>query len=125
MANPATVAHIQERWRSLAGTDLIRAETYLQAAWEVLTAEVPGLDDRLTAETVSEALVVHVLCEMTLRVLRNPEGKLEETIDDYRYRRDRLVSSGVLYVTPEEVSYLTPSGYKRAKTVRLVAHGDT
>jgi hypothetical protein len=47
---------------------------------------------------------------MVLRVLNNPEGKLQETIDDYTYRLDQSVSTGALYLSDAESSLLTSSG---------------
>jgi hypothetical protein len=43
---------------------------------------------------------------MVLRVLNNPNGKLQETQDDYSYRLDAAVSTGALYVSEAEVALL-------------------
>jgi hypothetical protein len=56
------------------------------------------------------SLVVQIECAMVLRVLNNPEGKLQETIDDYTYRLDQSVSTGALYLSDAESSLLTSSG---------------
>ena len=60
---------------------------------------------------------------MALRVLRNPDGKVEESIDDYRYRRDALLASGVLHVTDDELADVTP-GRRQRRSIRLVTLGD-
>ena len=47
---------------------------------------------------------------MVLRVLRNPNGVRQESIDDYTWIRDNAVSAGLLYVADDEVENLSPSG---------------
>lgn len=123
MANPATVADIEARWRSLSTQQTTNAEALLDDAWAMLLSRRPTLEADITAGTVSEANVIRVICAMVLRVLRNPEGKLEETIDDYSYRRDSATSTGGLYITPDELADLTP-GRASHRSVRLVAYGD-
>lgn len=123
-ANPATVAHIEARWRPLTTQETTNATAFLGDAWWMLTSRRPSLEDDMMAGTVSEGNVIRVVTAMVLRILRNPEGKLEETIDDYRYRRDSLVSSGALHVTSDELADVTP-GRARPRSVRLVAHGES
>lgn len=125
MANPATTADVAARWRSLTADEEIVAGTLLDDAWAVLLARRPTLEADITAGTVSEANAVRILAAMVIRVMKNPDGKRSETIDDYSYTRDELVSSGLLYVSADELADLTPNGYKRAKSVRLVAHGES
>ena len=123
MPNPATVADIEVRWRPLTEADSTTASTLLGDAWWILVGRLPSLEGNMAAGTVATENVVRVLTAMVLRVLKNPEGKLEEQIDDYRYRRDSVVSSGTLQVTADELADLTP-GRARPKSVRLVAYGD-
>jgi hypothetical protein len=56
------------------------------------------------------SLVIQVQCAMVLRVMNNPEGKLEETSDDYTYRLDQAVSTGALYLSDAETLLLGSSG---------------
>ena len=123
MANPATTADIEARWRPLSAQETTNAEALLDDAWALLIARRPTLDADIAAETVSEANVIRVVVAMVLRVLRNPDGKLEEKIDDYSYRRDSATSTGGLYVTSDELADLTP-GRRRQRSVRLVVYGD-
>lgn len=123
MANPATVADLEARWRPLTTLETTNAEALLEDAWALLLSRRPNLEDDLTDETVSEANVVRVVAAMVLRVLRNPDGKLEESIDDYRYRRDSALSAGVLYVTADELAGISPGRAVR-RSVRLVVYGD-
>ena len=123
MANPATIADIEARWRPLSTQEAINAEAYLGDAWWLLQGRRPTLDADLTAGTVTEGNVVRIVTAMVLRILKNPDGKVEESIDDYRYRRDSLMASGLLSVTDDELADITPVRAKR-NSVRLVVHGD-
>ena len=40
----------------------------------VILSEFPLIQDRITANTLAESVVVMVVCRMVMRVLRNPEG---------------------------------------------------
>jgi len=123
MANPATTADIEARWRPLAALETTNADALLDDAWALLLARRSTLEADITAGTVSEANVVRVVVAMVLRVLRNPDGKLEEKIDDYSYRRDSATSTGGLYLTDDELADITP-GRRRRSSVRLVVYGD-
>lgn len=121
MANPVTVDDLADRWRPLSSQEQTNAQALLDDAWALLTTRLPSLEDNLTAETVSTANLVRVECAMVLRVMRNPDGLLQESIDDYSYQRDAAVSAGALYVTTAELGDLTPGGKVRRST-RLVAY---
>ena len=123
MANPATVADIAARWRPLTAQETINANAYLTDAWALLLSRRPSLEADITAGTVTAANVVRVVCAMVLRILKNPEGIVEYAIDDYRARRDALLSAGLLMVTGDELADITP-GRARHKSVRLVIYGD-
>lgn len=124
-SNPATVDDIVNRWRPLSDQEWANAEYLLDDAWALLHSptKAPNLDADITAGAVSKGNAVRVIVAMVLRVLRNPEGFLEESIDDYRYRRDSLISSGALHVTAAELAAVVP-GRKSTRSVRLVAHGE-
>lgn len=124
MANPATVTDLEARWRPLTDLERINAEALLGDAWWLLLGRRAGLEDAITAGTVSEGNVVRVLAAMVLRVLKNPSGYIQESIDDWSGRRADLVSSGVLHVTDDELSDLTPGGARRTGSVRLVVYGE-
>lgn len=116
MANPARVTDLESRWRPLTAAERDVAAVLLEDAWQILLARVALLQSRLevvapaTAPELDEALVVAVECAMVLRVLRNPDGKRQESIDDYSWTRDNAVSAGLLYATDEELDMLAPSG---------------
>lgn len=111
--NPAIANDLAARsLRPLSEVELAWGATRLDDAWNIIIARLPSLDVRLNefppASLVS--LVIQVECAMVLRVLNNPDGKLEETIDDYTYRLDQSVSTGALYMSDAEFSLLGSSG---------------
>lgn len=124
MPNPAVPEDIESRWRPLTDAEALIAQTLLDDAWQIAVTRRPDLEANIQSGKVAQANVVRILAAMVIRVLSNPEGILEESIDDYRYRRDSLVSSGALSITPEELADLTVGGSKRSSSVRLVAYGD-
>lgn len=108
--NPATPTDLELRWRPLT-TDERGVATYLlDDAWELIQARVPKVKERVDDGSLPTGLVIAVETSMVLRVLRNPEGKRQEAIDDYSWTRDQAVSSGLLYLADEELSLLSPAG---------------
>lgn len=124
MPNPAVYQDIEDRWRPLTAAEIVIAPTLLDDAWWMVVGRRPNIEANMADGTVLEANVIRILASMVRRVLLNPEGLLEESIDDYRMRRDSLVSSGVLRIEPDELFDLSPSGTRRPNSVRLVAYGD-
>ena len=126
MANPATIADIEARWRPLTEQETTNATAFLEDAWWLILGRLPLIEDYIDAGTVSEGNVKRVVVAMVRRMLRNPEGNrvVEESIDDYRQRRELLVGNDSLYLTPDELADLTP-GRATRRSVRLVAYGDS
>ena len=125
MIGPASVQDLTARsLRPLSTLETTVAGVLLDDAYARVVARVPSV-----AGWVSDPdrmrLVVQVQCAMVLRVLGNPDGKLEETIDDYRYRLDSAVSSGALYVSDAEAALLgsTPGISDGAFTIRPAGSG--
>lgn len=108
--SPATANDLANRsLRTLSTQELIVGSVLLDDAWNVIVSKVPSVGTRLDAtpaDLIFRALVVQVQCAMVLRVLNNPDGKLEEAGDDYRYRLDQAVSTGALYLSDAEASLL-------------------
>lgn len=113
-ATPADVA----AWRSLTPAEQIAVATQLEFASEIIRAELPDIDTRIAAGTLSTALAKHVAVQMVLRHLANPDGirttTTEKAIDDYRKSvtetRDRAVSDGSIYLTETERKMLSKRG---------------
>lgn len=113
MSEPfAVIADVENRWRSLTDEEAVVAETFLDHASLIFRAALPGLDDRIAADTTLTLgeLVRHEVAESVRRTMLNPEGWREVAIDDYRRIRDAALSSGALFVTEEQIDRLRPVG---------------
>lgn len=112
MTNPATTADLVLRWRPLSAQETTNGQTFLDDAWRMLRRKVTGLEASIAADTTGDlsAECVRVMATAALRVMKNPDGKSQEAVDDYSWQRDQAVSSGLLYFTDEEIADLTPGG---------------
>lgn len=122
--NPASSDDLVGRsLRTLSAQEISVGSTLLGDAWTILNTEIPTLAARIDADIAFTNLVVQVECAMVLRVLNNPNGKLEEAVDDYSVRFDAAVSSGALYLTDVERDLLGrgDGGSDTAFTIRRVA----
>jgi hypothetical protein len=125
--NPVEVSHVVARYPgTLTPAQQVNAEAYLSDIWSIVLSRRPLIEDYMTATTVPTSEVIRVVSNAVVRKLLNPEGKSEESIDDYRYKYggDRL---GDLYLTDEDLADLTPpyTGVGRHNSVRLVAYGES
>lgn len=123
MPNPTTIADIEARWRPLSDAEKVNANAFLLDAWAEILSRRPNLEADVTASKVSTENVIRVVCAMVLRVLRNPEGWDQESVDDWSGRRNSLVADGILRIAPDELASITP-GRATRRSVRLVVHGD-
>lgn len=124
--SPASVPDVEARFRPLSDSEKLNAEAWIADSWDILVGHRPDLPDQID-DAVSASSVIRVICSMVIRRLQNPEGKSEESIDDYSYKRDPSTASGDLYVKNSELDSVTPSdtGPRRTNSVRLVAYGES
>jgi len=118
------VADLEARWRPLTAAETVVATAMIDDAMTLLTVRRPTLLADVTAGLVTQESVVFVVSAMVLRVLKNPESKRQESIDDYAWTRDTAVSSGALYVSDDELRLLTGVVISRVRGVRLVSGGE-
>lgn len=109
MDNPVGVPDVVNRFRPLNDVETALTEHLLVDAWEELLApgKVPDLEARVASGLVRPGLVTRVVTAMVIRVLRNPEAIRQWQVDDATFTRDSLVSSGLLFVSDDEVGLLT------------------
>ena len=123
MANPATNADITARWRPLSTQEATNADTFLADAWVMLKRRmaVEGVDIEAEMATDADlkADVVRVLAPAVLRVMKNPDGKSREAIDDYSWSRDEAVSAGLLYFTDDELDGLIPGAGEKGRAFMI------
>lgn len=126
MANPATVDDLVKRsLRPLSDAERAVGQEMLDDAWAIVLSQKPFVDEKQQEDVSFRRLVVQVLCAMVLRVLNNPNGKLEESGDDYSYRLDAAVSTGALYLSDAELALLGvgPGDSSGAFTIRPLGWG--
>lgn len=92
--------------RALTDVELMWATTALEDVEAMLETRIPDLLTRAEIGTPFHRLVIQVEAAAVLRVLRNPDGVLEESGDDYRRRLDAAVSTGQLYISEAEFARL-------------------
>ena len=113
MPNPASLEDVQSRWKTLAGQEAGTAQTFLDDAWVMLKRRLPDLETRLedndplAAQADLIATAVRVLCSAVIRVLKNPDGAVEEDIDDHRIKYGDAGPDGVLGFTQDELDDLS------------------
>lgn len=107
MANPATVDDLVRRsLRPLSDDEKRVGAQWLEDAWSILVTQKPFVADKTDQDAPYRGLVVQILCAMVIRVLNNPDGKYQESGDDYSYSRDAAVSTGALYVSDSELGLI-------------------
>lgn len=93
----------------------------------MLRRRISSLDADIAADESGdlEPEVIRVLCTAVLRVMKNPDGKRQESIDDYSWTRDQAVSSGLLYFGDGELSALLvdDSGPSGAFSFSMIGSG--
>jgi hypothetical protein len=119
MTNPATTADVAARWRPLSAQETTNASTFLADAWLMLRRHFTRLGVDLEAEVATDSDlsddVVRVEVAAVLRVMKNPDGKRSESIDDYTWTLDQAVSAGLLYFTTDELDGLLPGSAIRGR----------
>jgi hypothetical protein len=113
MPNPAIVQDVEARFRPLTTAEQDIAQALLDDAWAVLLATVPTIESRLDSGALSPDLARFVIVAMALRVLRNPNGIRQWSVDDYSETRDSALSTGSLYVSDDEAALLSGTAARR------------
>jgi hypothetical protein len=124
MANPATAADLESRWRPLSDLETTNGETFLDDAHVMLKRRFvmreADLDALLAAdEDDFAAAVIRVMTTAVLRVMKNPDGLVREKIDDYEWQRGQAISDGFLYFTDEELDELLPGAGVQGRAYSL------
>lgn len=105
------------------------AEVDLQLDALVLKAEqrvavkIPSLAARVDGGEVEIATVQGVIEDMVLRVVKNPRSLRTLGLDDFQATIDSSVSTGMLYLSADEIALLSPPVRSRVGTIGLVIPG--
>jgi hypothetical protein len=106
--NPVVTADIEARWRPLTAAERDVAQAFIDDSWAVALTQVPGIEARMAAGTLSVDIVVKVVSAMVLRILKNPDGLRSWSVDDASFTRDQALSAGLLYLADTELAELMP-----------------
>lgn len=99
----ATIMDLEDRLgRDLTGTEARQATAWLTDASALILRRFPQY------ATVPTDISTKVCCSMVLRKLDNPNGKRQESLDDYSYTIDSSRSRGEVYLSDEEAEELSP-----------------
>ena len=107
MTNPAATTDLEARWRPLSPQETTNGQTFLDDAWLMLRRKFTTLEADVAADPDLSAEVVRVMATAVLRVMKNPDGKRQESIDDYAWTNDQSVSAGLLYFTDDELDAIS------------------
>lgn len=124
MVDLASLDDVENRYGPLSEAESVHAATLITQASAMVRAQVPTVDDRLLSGALSSALTTGAVADAVVRVLDNPRGKSQESIDDFAFRRSDAVASGRLYIAVEDLILLRDaSTLARVGSVRLRARG--
>jgi len=84
-----------------------------------LDRRVPSLMQRVTNDTLKLSVVQGVIEDMVLRVIRNPKAFRSLGLDDFQTVIDNSTSTGLLYVSEDELVLLAPSTGSKFGSIRL------
>lgn len=99
----ATFEDVQLRFfRELTDEEKPLVEKRLQDAENKIRRRISDLDDRVAGDPAYEDLVRQVCADAVIRLVRNPEGYIQETDGNYTYQLSHSSADGRLTITPEE-----------------------
>lgn len=81
-------------------------DTVLDYVESIIRTRIPDLDERVAASDQYRSIVVAVESSAASRIMRNPEGMLQESELSYSYSRAVRAASGYLMITDEEWAWL-------------------
>lgn len=104
----ATLDDVEARLgRPLTSAEQTKVEAYLDDVSALMDARVPSLAARLAEGDIAESLPRMVAASAVLRVVNNPQGVRQRSVDDYQETFDARAASGFLYLLEDEVELLT------------------
>lgn len=77
-------------------------EIRLQDAENRIRTRVKDLDSRIMENAFYRDVIVQVCADAVIRLIRNPEGYVQESNGDYTYMLSQALADGRLTILPEE-----------------------
>lgn len=109
-------AEVTDRFRPLAADETVTVNALIVDAQVTLESQAvrSGITrDAVLGDVYGVETYKRIVATAVIRVLRNPDGFLEYTTDDFTGRYDKVISSGALYIGEDEVEQLRPLASKR------------
>jgi len=114
----ASADDVSVRWgRPITDEQKALIEARLADVERMIKRRIKDLDAKITAGTVDIEDVKQVEADAVLRIVKNPDGFLQETDGDYSYMLSADTASGRLEILPEEWERL---GYIKSRMFQLV-----
>lgn len=99
----ATFEDVQNRFhRDIDPEDRRLIETRLRDAETKIRSKIQDLDYQIAQNPALEEIVIRVCADAVIRLIRNPEGFVQETDGGYTYMRGQYLEDGKLTITREE-----------------------
>ena len=119
----ATVDDVSVRlMRPLTAVEESAATAYIAELSAVIRDRVRNVDALITARPTYGEVVTGRIAEAVKRVLQNPEGYVQESVDDWSGRRSEAAADGALFLSADDWDAITPvpsSALSGAYTVPL------
>lgn len=118
----ATPADVEARWvgSSLPATNAV-ITALIADAEAIVLAEYPGIQARIDDNTLSESVVVMVVCRMVARVLRNPEALTywQQNTGPFGQGKNYGSDNSDIWLTQQEIDLLAPKSRGKAYSINL------
>lgn len=99
----ATFEDVEVRYfRPLESELRALVETRLKDAENRIRSRVKDLDQRIIDNAYYQDIIVQVCADAVIRLIRNPEGYVQESNGDYTYMLSQALADGRLTILPEE-----------------------
>jgi hypothetical protein len=122
----AAVGDVVAQYGPLTDDEATLTRYLLRAASAMLRQQVPNLDAMVGDGRLNPNVVALAPTNMTLRVLRNPDGLRAETTGPFSRTFDVSAAAGLLVVTPVDLANVIPgipagtsSGWAPPSTIRV------
>lgn len=99
----AQVQDVQDRFfRPLTDEERVLVEARLRDAETKIRIRIPDLEEKILKQPLLGDVVARVCIDAVLRLVRNPEGYVQETDGNYTYMLSQEAAEGKLTILPEE-----------------------
>lgn len=106
MSYAVTRADIEARWRPLDVEEQIPADTLIADAEDILDNQLPTLAASFGDGGRLDRLVTMTICNMVIRVLRNPDAMRQQSVGDVQQTFGGPEYDGRLYVSLDELGLI-------------------